>query len=150
MSLCVIFLTLFALQTASDALSLYEFEESVLPKYIQKFTINFDKGKFRYSPSSSDNTPSVYGISDLIHSLYLIGQLDAMVVSNASLRQTWISTIHSFQNSTGFYRLQSEENSAGYQVWSHAFDIMLSNVYIHTLIYSHGTQLHIQPHHYML
>lgn len=113
-------------------MDLYNFEETVFQKYLDTFTINFNKGEFRYKPSPSDsdyNKATIYGITDIIHCLYLIGQLDIYLPSNSSILKSWISTIYSFQNSTGFYKLDNEEDNAGYQPW-HSTAYTTASLYV--------------------
>eukprot|EP01084_Bolivina_argentea_P038366 70925_1 len=108
--LCIIY-------SFSSALDLYNFENKVLPKYIDYFAIDFGKGEFSYSPTSKgDKTPSVYGISDILHTLYIVGEI-SVYLPNTTIINSWINKIYSFQNSTGFYKLEKEENSAGFQPW---------------------------------
>ena len=127
MAVCLSLIVLCNVYLLSSGLNLYNFEEKVLPKYIDKFTIDFNAGSFRYTPSKSDNTPSVYGISDIIHTLYLVDQIP-VYLPNKTITSSWINRIHSFQNSTGFYSLESEEH-CGFEPW-HSTAYVGASLYI--------------------
>eukprot|EP01084_Bolivina_argentea_P038367 70926_1 len=116
------------LSFAQTTLDLSNFEDNVLPKYIDQYTLNFDKGEFSYTTSKSDKTPSIYGITDIIHTLYIVDQI-SVYLSNTTIKNAWIKKIHSFQNQTGFYKLESQESSAGYQPW-HSTAYTTASLYV--------------------
>ncbi len=66
----ITFVVLNVLSFGQATLDLANFEDNVLPKYIDQYTINFNKGEFSYTTSKSDKTPSVYGITDIINWRY--------------------------------------------------------------------------------
>eukprot|EP00483_Globobulimina_turgida_P003027 UN03032 len=114
--------------TKQNGLDLSNFEDHVLPKYIEQYTINFNKGEFSYTTSKSDNTPSIYGIADIIHTLYIVDQI-SVYLPNSTITNSWVKQIHSFQNMTGFYKLESSESSAGYQPW-HSTAYTTASLYV--------------------
>eukprot|EP01084_Bolivina_argentea_P200315 342548_1 len=100
---------------STSTLNLYNFEDNILPKYINAFTIDFYKGQFNFIISNKTQ-PSIYGISDMLHVLYLVDQIDKYL-PNTTIINSWINQIYSMQNSSGFYKLQSLESTVGYQPW---------------------------------
>ena len=111
----VVFVLVCCLVTQTLArLDLFHFEEVVLPKYIDAFTLDFYSGTFSYKPAASDQNASIYGISDMLHTLYTVGQIPVFL-PNASIIASWVDQIHSFQNASGFYKLGS--STPGYQPW---------------------------------
>ena len=98
------------------ALDLYQFEENIVPKIVNQYAIDIDKGIFKFTPSSTDITPSVYGTTDLIHMLHFIGQT-SNYIPNSTIQSAWINQVYSFQNTTGFYNLEPSESKCGFQPW---------------------------------
>lgn len=85
------------------------FEDTILLKWLDLFTIDFDAGTFSFHPKSK--TASVYGTIDVVHVLGSVGYLETF---DSTRKDAWAQTIDSFQiEETGFYR--TEDHAPGHQ-----------------------------------
>ncbi|EDQ89338.1 uncharacterized protein MONBRDRAFT_25402 [Monosiga brevicollis MX1] len=92
--------------------SLIRFEQELLPQWLAQHAIG-PLGQYRFAVSEKE--PHFYGITDVVHLLHFVNQLQNWT---AEQRAHVADQIQGFQNSTGFYRLAGlETTSCGYQPW---------------------------------
>ena len=104
-------LALAALASARPAVDLRPFERDVLPRWLDRFTIDWNKGVFRYEPNAT--APSLYGLIDVVHVLASTGLIDTV---DDDLRDAWALTLAGFQSPSGFYD-DGTNNTPGWQPW---------------------------------
>ena len=63
------------------------FEASVLPRWLELFSIDWDRGVFSLSPYGE---PDLYGSLDVLHILWTVGQVDRL---DEATRDDWKATI---------------------------------------------------------
>lgn len=86
------------------------FEEKLLPKWLDRFSVNYAKGQFSFMP---DAVPALYGTIDVVHVLATVGQLDHL---SETFKDAWSAQMNSFQNATtGFYIDKAEYTTPGTQ-----------------------------------
>tara|TARA_B110000208_G_C11623710_1_gene378201 strand:+ start:60 stop:860 length:801 start_codon:yes stop_codon:yes gene_type:complete len=90
------------------------FEDTVLPAWLDRFTVNYARGEFAYEATTSGGdhhrgAASLYGSIDVIHTLASVGALDVNLTD--VMRDAWKTTIDSHQNvSGGFYSYISKNS----------------------------------------
>merc|ERR1712151_75742 len=74
------------------------FEDEILPKWIDRFSVDYAKGQFSFFPNDAS---ALYGSIDVVHVLASTGLLANLTESEKDIRAAHIS---SFQNkSTGLF-----------------------------------------------
>jgi len=81
------------------------FESEVLPAWLSRFTVDYEKGQFSYDKGRARS--SLYGTIYVINNLATTGRLSELTEAD---RDQWASQIDSFQNAEGWYN-QSSGNS---------------------------------------
>lgn len=105
---------LFGVLAAADGVvDLRPFEREVLPRWVDRFALDFERGAFAFA--ANDTAPALYGVLDATHLLASVGRLDAL---GAGVKAAWASAIAGYRRADGSY--DAGAGAPGWQPW-HAF-----------------------------
>ena len=72
------------LAAADGVVDLRPFEREVLPRWVDRFALDFERGAFAFA--ANDTAPALYGVLDATHLLASVGRLDAHLGRAVELR----------------------------------------------------------------
>jgi hypothetical protein len=92
---------------AASAHDFTRFEDHVLPKWLQRFTVDQSAGLFSYDPQPA-GPACLYGSNDVIHVMGTVGMLHNLT---DPLRDAWAAQINTYQTVTGGFYVPTGHDS---------------------------------------